>query len=283
MTNLMQDFTDIDQVALNQLRDAERSGDGVKLPFPALNIWVNNGDARMRANKDTCPMLYFGGWATDNETLGELILAGHAQTDLDKWAGFEGAGDKGNWQGRGSRTVTAAIIANRSRWLSPDGKTSGPHYDAAKGFKRQHVQWLALMYANSKPWGYVVLTAKGFQAMNVANAIKDWGAAIAPFRAALNAHTLPLSAFAITIGTSGAEPVYKEVGKSATSKITPMVAVIPPDLTAEKVAQRFITAPNVRINNEHLAQAADWLAAWGKNTKPAETIDDEAPAEDFAF
>lgn len=283
MTDLMKEFTDIDQVALNQLREAERGGEGVKLPFPALNVWVNNGDARMRANKDTAPLLYYGGWATDGEALGELILAGHVPSDLEKWAAFEGAGDRGNWQGRGSRTVTAAFVASRTRWLAPDGKTAGPHFDAAKGFKRQHVQWLVLLYILSKPWGYAVLTAKGYQAMNVANAIKDWGAAIQPHRAALNAQALPLSAFAITIGTTGPEPVFKDVGKSATSKITPMVAVIPPDLTADLVSKRFIGANNVRVNNERLAAATEWLAAWGKSTKPAEVIDDEAEPSEIAF
>jgi hypothetical protein len=274
----MKEFTDIDQVALNQLRDAERGGEGAKLPFPALNIWVNNGDARMKAAGTTCPMLYFGGWATDGEALGELILAGHVPSDLEKWTAFEGAGDRGGWQGRGSRTVTAAFIASRTRWLAPDGKSAGPHFDAAKGFKRQHVQWLTLLYILSKPWGYAVLTAKGYQAMNVANALKDWGAAIAPHRAALNAQSLPLSAFALTIGTVGPEPVWKEVGKSATSKITPMVAVIPPDLDSAKVAQRFIGANNVRVNNERLAAAADWLAAWGKAGKDT-TAPDDIPAE----
>lgn len=279
MADLMKDFTDIDQVALNQLRDAERGGEGVKLPFPTLNIWVNNGDARLKANATACPMLYYGGWATDNEALGELILAGHVPSDLEKWSAFEGAGDKGNWQGRGSRLVTAAIIASRSRWLAPDGKTAGPHFDAAKGLKRQHVQWLSLLYVNSKPWGYAVLTAKGYQAMNVTNAIKDWAAAIQPHRAALNAQALPLSAFAITLGTTGPEPVFKDVGKSATSKITPIVAVIPADLTAEKVAQRFIGAQNVRANNERLAQAADWLAAWKGKTEaePEPELEAEIP------
>ena len=278
--NLMQDFTDIDAVALDQLRTAEQGEGGVKLPFPVLNIFVMNGDPKQKAAATACPMLYFGGWAADSTKLGELILAGHVPSDLDKWSAFEGAGDKGSWQGRASRTVTAAFIASRSRWLAQDGKAYGAHYDAAKGFRRQHVQWLGLLYISSKPWGYAVLTAKGFQAKNVADGIKDWSAAIAPHRAALNAQALPLSAFAITIGTAGPEPVFKAVGQAAQSKITPIGAVLPAALSAEAVAQRFITAPNMRLNNEKLAAAREWLAAWSGQGKADPTEPTDEPTDE---
>jgi hypothetical protein len=283
MTDLMKDFTEIDTVALGNMREAERTGEGVNLPFPVLNVFVMNGDARQKAAGTICPMLYFGGWATDNDKLAEMLLDGKAQTDLDKWPAFEGAGDKGSWNGRASRTVTAAIVASRARWIGMDGK-AGPHFDREKGLTRQHVQWLSLLYNASKPWGYAVLTAKGYQAQNVAQAIKEWGAAIQPYRAALNAASLPLSAFAITLGTQGPEPKFTPVGKTATSKITPIEAVIPPDLSAERVSQRFIGAANVRANSERFAQAAEWLAAWGKGRAEAKPNPlEEVPADDFAF
>lgn len=280
MTDLMKDFSEIDELALGQLRDAEKTGDGVQLPFPVLNVFVFNGDPRQKAAVAACPMLYFGGWATDNDKLGELLLAGKLPADLDKWGGFEGAGDKGSWNGRGSRTVTAAIITSRSRWINQAGE-SGPHFDKAKGLTRRHQQWLALLYNASKPYGYAVLTAKGYQAQNVAKAITDWAAAIQPHRAALNAQALPLSAFAITLGTDGLEPNYTAVGKTSTSKITPIGAVIKAGLTAEMVGQRFIGAANVRGNTEHLAAAAEWLAAWkgkAKDERPA--AEDEQPVEE---
>lgn len=279
MTDLMKEFTEIDQVGLGQLRDAEKTGEGVQLPFPVLNVWVWNGDQKQKTSAAACPMLYFGGWATDSGKLGELILGGSVPSDLEKWSAFESAGDKGAWDGRGSRTVTAAVIAYRSRWLGKDGKVAGPHFDREKGLTRQHGQWLALLYINSKPWGYTVLTAKGYQAQNVAKAIKDWAAAIQPFRRELNAQNLPLSAFAITLGTQGAEPKFVAVGKDATSKITPIEAVIPADLTAERVAQRFIGATRVRENTDHLARAAEWLAAWGKGKADTAPAADEQPAE----
>lgn len=277
MTNLMQDFTDIDQVALNSLRDAERGGEGVRMPFPVLNVWVMSGQASLKALAAACPAQYFGGWACDNDELGDLILGGSVPSDLDKWSGFEGANKKGGtWNGRASRTVTGAFIASRARWINGNTGDSGAHFDKAKGLTRQHKQYLTLLYINSKPWGYAVLSAKGFQSKFVDEAIKAWGAAIQPHRAALNAQTLPLSAFAITIGTQGAEPYFQDVGQGNNkSKITPMSAVFPAELTAEKVAQRFIGAQNVRANNEHLAAAAEWLAAWNKGkTAPA----DEQPA-----
>ena len=281
MTNLMQDFTDIDAVALGQLREAERGGEGIKLPFPVLNLWVLNGAANLKALKDTCPAQYFGGWATDNDELGKLILDGTVPSDLDKWSAFEGAGKNGNaWNGRASRVATAAFIASRARWINGETNAAGPHYDKAKGMTRQHKQYLALLYISSKPWGYVVLSAKGWQTKYVYDAIKAWAAAIQPHRAALNATNLPLSAFALTIGTEGPEPKFQEKGSGkSTSPITPMGAVIKPGLTAEMVAQRFIGAPNLRANNDKRAQAAEWLAAWGKAGKDATAPDDE-PAEE---
>lgn len=278
MTDLMKDFTDIDTVVLGQLSDAERSGDGVKLPFPALNAWVYNGRAANKRDATAAPLLYFGGWATDDAELGKLILSGAVPSDLEKWVAFQDTGKKGNtWDGRGTRYITAAFIASRARWISQDGK-AGPHYDKAKGLTRQHKQYLTLLFINAKPWGYAVLSAKGWQTSNVDDALKAWAAAIAPHRAALNATALPLSAFALTIGTFGAEPHYKEVGQgSSKSIITPMIAGLLPD-SAEKVAQRFIGAPYMRDNAERLARAADWLAAWGKGGKDA-TAPDEVTAE----
>lgn len=277
MTDLMKDFTDIDAVTLGQLSDAERGGEGVKLPFPVLNAWVYNGKAANKRDAQTIPVLYFGGWATDNDELGKLVLNGSVPTDLDKWGGFEGAGTKGNtWNGRGTRYITAAFIASRARWIGQDGK-AGPHFDKAQGLTRQHKQYLTMLYVNAKPWAYAVLSAKGWQTSNVDNAIKAWAAAIAPHRAALNAATLPLSAFALTVGTFGPEPHFKEVGSgNSKSVITPMEAGLLPD-SAEKVAQRFIGAPLMRQNAERLAQAAEWLTAWGKGKDTAAAELDEAP------
>ena len=280
MTDLMKDFTAIDEVALGQLREAERGSEGVKLPFPVLNTWVYNGRAANKRDAQTAPLLYFGGWATDDGELGKLVQSGDVPSDLDKWVAFEDTGKKGNtWGGRGTRYITAAFIASRARWINSDGSKAGPQYDEAKGLKRQHKHYLTLLYINAKPWAYAVLSAKGYQTSEIDNSIKAWAAAIAPHRAALNATALPLSAFALTIGTFGPEPHYKEVGKGTNkSIITPMEAGLLPD-SAEKVAQRFITAPLMRQNNERLTAAADWLAAWGKAATAAQPADEPEETE----
>lgn len=276
MTDLMKDLNGIDEVALGQLREAEKTGEGVQLPFPVANFFVYNGDARQKTAAKDCPVLYFGGFAGDAHKITELVDAGDAPAPLAKWYPFEGAGEKGSWDGVGSRLVTISAITHRARWTSQDGR-SGPNYDAEAGLTRRHLQLLCLLYNDSKPWSYAVITAKGYQAQNLLGAISAWGKAIAPFRKELNAVALPLSAFALTIGTTGAEPKFVSVGKgNSTSKITPIEAVIPEGLTADMVGKRFIGAQNLRANAEHLDQARDWLAAW----KTGAVTRDEAPARE---
>lgn len=280
MPNLMEDFDEIGAHKLNQLREAEKSGDGVQLPFPAANIWVMNGAPNQKTATQSCPVLYYGGWATDAGKLDELLQAGHVPAGLDKWVAFDAPGDKGEWRGLGARVATAAFITHRARWISGDGRSSGPEYDAGAGLTRQHAQFLTLLYSNSKPWGYAVLTAKGYQVANVKAAIKAWEAAIAPFRKELNAATLPLSAFAISIGTYGAEPKFTPVGKGgSTSKITPIEAVIPAELSADKVRQRFIGSQHVYANAERLEQAREWLGTW-KTAAREEAAAAPEPQED---
>lgn len=264
--DLMKQLDGLEQHALDQLGEAGRMGDGAQLPFAAAVIYWHNGQASQRRLAKDCPPLYYGGWATDPDKINEMVEAGDVTGPLDTWSEFEGAGEKGSFRGVASRTLTIATIASRKRWISQDGKTAGPDYDKALGLTRQHLQLLALAYIGGKPWGHVTLTVKGWQVKYLGDAIAAWNKAIAPFRKELNATQIPLSAFAITLGTHGAEPNYLSVGQTATSKITPIQAVIPADLSAEKVGQRFIGAHNLRVNAERLDQAKEWLAAWKQGT-----------------
>lgn len=262
MTDLMKQMEGIDEAALGSLRDAEKTGEGVRLPFEVAYFhWMNGKPNAKNSAKDT-PALYFGGWAADQTKIGELVDSGAVPEYPAGFTAFEGAGDKGSWDGLCTRSLTISIIANRQRWVSADGRTSGPDFDRATGLTRRHLQMLTLAYMGGKPWGYAVLTAKGYQAQYLLAAVNDWAKAIAPFRKELNATQFPLSAFAITIGTKGDTPDFQSVGTTATSKITPIKAIIPEDLSAEKVSKRFIGAQNLRANAEHLSQAAEWLASW---------------------
>lgn len=271
--NLMSEVEGLEASALETLRDAARTGDGVQLPFPAANLWWFNGDARQKNAAKDCPPLYYGGWATDAGKLQELIDSEAMPGPLSKWSAFEGTGDKGSWQGLASRGLTFATLAYRKRWISQDGR-SGPDYNAEAGLTRQHMQTLALAYNDNKPWGYVVLTTKGYQVKYFTEAVAAWRKAIAPFRKALNApeSMFPISAFAITLGTTGAEPRYESVGKgTSTSKITPIQAVVPDNFDAKLAGGRFIGPQNLRASAEAIHQAAEWLAAWKKGA--------EAPAQ----
>jgi hypothetical protein len=277
--DLMQQLNGLEQNALDVLREAGRTGEGVQLPFPVANIWWHNGDARQKAAAKDCPPLYFGGWATDAGKLAELVDSEAVPSTLNKWTAFEGAGDKGAWQGLAARTLTVATLASRKRWIGQDGK-AGPDYDAAAGLTRQHLQTLALAYIDSKPWGYVVLTTKGFQVKFLTDALVAWEKAIGPHRKELNASQIPLSAFAITLGTAGTEPRFETVGRVTTNKITPVTAIIPDNLTAEMVGKRFIGPNNLRANAERVEQAREWLAAWKRGAEtPRQSDDAGAPEE----
>jgi hypothetical protein len=278
MTDLMKDLTELETAALDSLRQAEQTGEGVRLPFPVGYFHVINGDPRLKKAGETAPALYFGGWACDSDKMGELVDDGAVPALPVGFVAYEGQGEKGSYNGLCARAITISAVANRQRWISGDGTASGPHFDAAKGLTRRHLQLLAMIYTGGKPWGYGVLTAKGFQAQNVLKALGEWERAIAPLKKTLNATQFPLSCFAISLGTAGEQPVYESVGKTAQTKITPIKAIIPSDLDAEKLAKRFIGKNNLAINAERLAMAAEWLAAW--KAKDAQRAEPEAPAPD---
>lgn len=272
MTDLMKDLEGIAVFALDQLREAQRTSDAVSLPFPAPYIYAHNGDPRSKSHAQTCPVLYFGGWATDQTALGELIEDGSVPGALKGWTAFSGANDKGEYSNVGARALTFSFVGHRDRWLNSEGRASH-HFNKETGHTRRHIQVLALLYSDSKPWGYAVLVAKGYQAIYFYKALEAWKKAITPFLKELNGTQLPISAFAITIGNTGEAPTFEKVGKTAQSSITPLAAIIPADLNAEKVAKRFIGAANIAANAERLGMAKEWLAAWSK------ADDKEAPAE----
>lgn len=274
MTDLMKDLSEIDRAAtLAPLSQAEKGDGGVQLPFPVAYLWALNGDAKQKNAAKSCPPLYFGGLAGDSDALGELVEQGIIPGLPKGWTAYEGAGDKGSWNGLAGRTLAACFIASRTRWIGQNGE-SGPEYAPDKGLTRRHMQSLTFAYSDGKPWGYAVVTTKGYQVNYLTEAIAAWGKAIAPHRKALNAVGLPLSAFALTVGTQGDEPNFVSVGKAATSKITPLQAILPAELTAERVAQRFIGADRLRENAARLEQAREWLAAW--KSAPAKPVDDGA-------
>ena len=172
--DLMKSVEGLEASALETLRGADKTGEGVQLPFPAANIWWHNGDARQKNAAKDCPPLYFGGWAMDAGKLQELVDSEAVPVTLSKWSAFEGAGDKGSWSGIAARALTFATLATRKRWINQNTGQAGPDYDADAGLTRQHMQTLALAYIDAKPWGYVVLTTKGYQVKYFTEAVAAW-------------------------------------------------------------------------------------------------------------
>lgn len=271
MTDLMKELEGIEQAALDDLSRAAKLGEGVELPFAATYWWALNGQRSMSALARECPALFYGGWATDADK--------YHENALDPVQGvheYTGSGDKGQWNALATRVLHVAIIARRTRWLAKDGMTFSVHYKP--GFTRQHLQVLTLGFVAGKAWFPVVLSAKGYQAKYLLEAIKAWEKAIAPFKKELNATQFPVSCFVISLGTTGDKPEFVSVGKTgAQSTITPIQPVIPNDLDAGKLAKRFVGRDVIRINAERLAQAQDWLKAWHVASENGERNEYEEP------
>jgi len=277
MTDLLKELEGMEQSALDNLKDAEASGEGIRLPFPVPYIFVINGDAKMKAVAEKTPALYFGGWATDADQMGELIDAGVIPEFPKHFVAYEGVSGSNTWNGLCGRTVTLSVVARRQRWLNKDGDSS-PKFNKETGSTRRHVQILALVYSEGKPLGYCVVSAKGFQAGNLLGALKEWEIAISKHRKAINATTLPLSAFALTFGTAGDKPNFVSVGSGETREITPIQAIIPEDMSPEKVAKRFVGKVVLQENASRLEMAREWLEAWSTKVEQAH---EEPVAEEF--
>lgn len=258
-TDLMKELEGLEQNALNELAGAAHMGEGVELPFDAIYLWAQNGDAKMVSLKASAPALYFGGWATDAVKWQELELP-----MLDGMTQFLGQGkSEKTWDGLCTRELSFAYIGRRMRWLSKgDGvQTYRVKYD--EQHQRRHVQILGVLYAAKGPLCACVLSAKGYQAGNLLNAIATWDKETRPARKELNASQIPISAFVLTIGTRGDKREIEKVGKGTTqNEITPLRALLPDKLTADVVKKRFVGGAMIRENAERLVSARDWLNAW---------------------
>lgn len=250
------------QYEVDALREAESSGGGVRLPFPALFAHVKNGDQRMRGVVKDQPSLYFGGWEADGDQLAELIQSGVVSELPAAWATYEGSSGQKTWNAIGTRKLIVSYIAKRESWVDKEGQSRKPKYDPQHS--RRHLQVLVSLYANGGYYCPAVLTAKGFQAGFVLEALQAWDKAIAPLKKEINATALPRSAFWLEIGTDGEKPEFREVGNSATSIVTPMIACGVAELTAEKLKKRYVGKDVLANNIKMLAEASEWLKAWSE-------------------
>jgi hypothetical protein len=262
----------IDPNALNDGMLA--GGQSVQLPFTAPFFYVVNGDIRLKAMGG---VPYFGGWSVDAESC--LDAAQEYGQEMQP-LGFSRAESVG----RGnktieifqSRSILVAPIGIRRSWISEDPST-GSIKRAADYFAgaRQHTQLLAYVGHKDgiiKPWAPGVLTAKGWQANFLQDAIKAWKNHIEKARKAA-APNVPAWCFYLSLGTFGSEVKLKSVGKGSQSTITPIEAYLPDQVNAELLEKLYvgkqIYADMVALKED----AKEWLEAWGHPSPKAQQID----------
>lgn len=278
MTDLMKDLEDLELYALSKLNEAAQESSGTRLPFFSLYAHIINGNPQLKESK--CAARYFGGFSTDADKMAEAVENGDIPAYPAGWVSYTGASGEKEFPAMGTRAITVAVIKGRQSWLDKDGKSRAPDYDAQHS--RRHLQYLCA-YANAGSFfSPIVLTAKGHQVDRLIKSVEAWERAIAPHRKALNATKLPRSAFWFTIGTSGEKPVFEEVGKTTTHMITPVTAIVPPEMKTADVAGRFVGKDNVRLFAEFYEKAQEWLTAW-KAPEQVQNYEPEPPQVEEPF
>jgi len=228
---------------------SQQQEEGVRLPFPVSYFRWMNGDTKQKRAGDAT---YFGGWAVTAEMLetqvaltGQGLLPGFEKTTLI---------GESEYDAYISRLIAVATICKRKRWV---GSTS-------------HVQILAYAAEYSKadqsfkPWGQVVLTAKGYSSLYIERCLDNWSSATAAARRT-HANNLPAWAFYAFLGTFGNEIIVEQVGKSVKRPITPCQVYLPKDLSTidlDYLTKRYVSNEILLIMND-LAQSAEaWRLAW---------------------
>lgn len=241
--------------------------EGVRLPFPVAVMRWNNGDAR---NKKSADPTYFGGWAVSSDNMDELI----AQMGIGVHSSFVKTSlvnnDGKEYEAYISRTVTVAVCAKRKQW----------------GDKGSHVQIVALaaeLTADKKSfsnWAPVMLTAKGYSAKFMEDALSQWDSATAAARREF-AQGMPSQFFWAVIGTFGTEPVFESVGKAQKSTITPCKLWLPKEFNDAIITRHFVGKENMAKMAELSKLSEDWRKAWADKAgdKPAAPDVDQGQPE----
>jgi hypothetical protein len=146
--------------------------------------------------------------------------------------------DGGEFSAYTTRNIVVAPIGKRLSWLH-EGRRYASYIEGG----RRHMQVLAYLAdvhtengaKEIKPWGPVVLTAKGYQARNLLEAFVTWEKVTSAIRQKV-APGVPAWCFYMSVGTFGKERQAINVGKpGAQSPITPITAFIPEHLSDELV------------------------------------------------
>lgn len=261
----------------------------IKLPFDAPVLWVLNGSAQYKPLVKESPALYFGGWATDSETLESMdkIPNGMVKHEFVPKGGQP-------ISVYSARQVAVAVFGKR---MSSVDKESGVRYPGYHKNASPHLQVLAILAERDANKNYiplypVVLSAKGYQVGHINDALSDWSAKTNKARREF-ASGIRSELFWCWLGTFGNEPNYKNVGSgSKTSPITPVSCFIPENID-EKMVERMFVGERVAEEMDLYRQQADaWLGAWknksgGNGSSPVEEtgfdrVPEDPPDEDFS-
>jgi hypothetical protein len=259
----------------NALNDGMLTGgQSVQLPFTAPFFYVVNGDHRLKAMGGVS---YFGGWSVDAESCLDAAQEHGQQAQPLGFARAEAIGKNNKsieiFQ---SRSILVAPIAIRRSWVSED-PGSGSIKRAPDYFlgARQHIQVLVFIGHKDgiiKPWAPGVLTAKGWQANFLQDAIKNWKTHIEKVRRQV-APNVPAWCFYLSIGTFGTEIKIKSVGKGSQSNITPIEAYLPEQVTPELLEKLYVGKEIYSSMVGIKEDAREWLEAWGHPSPRAQQID----------
>jgi hypothetical protein len=248
-------------------------GESAELPFPVVYIWALNGQASYKTQGGA---LYFGGWACKSPDLHQVIEQQELALPLNWNAVTISSRDGGEFEAYTTRHIVVAPVGKRLSWLH-EGRRYATYIDGG----RRHLQVLAYLadvhnegkVKEIKPWGPVVLTAKGYQARNLLDAFTKWEKVTSPLRQKI-APGVPAWCFYMSIGTFGKERQPVNVGKPGTqSPITPITTFIPEHLNPELVESLFV---GNQVASKMVAlqeQATEWLNAW-KESSLAEPIEE---------
>lgn len=242
--------------------------EGVRLPFPVAVLRWLNGDAR---NKKAADPTYFGGWAVSSDNMEDLI----AQSGVGLHASFFEAelvnNDGKEYKAYIARSITVAVCAKRTQWIKGKGS---------------HMQILALAAELNQDkkaftaWAPVMLTAKGYSAKNINDALSKWDSATSAARREF-ASGMPSQFFWAAIGTFGQEPIFESVGKTQKSTITPCDAWLPKEFNDAIITRHFVGEENMKRMAELTKLSEEWRKAWAsKEGDKTEAPDNLAQGEE---
>lgn len=248
------------------------------LPFPFLRLNWFNGVPQNKAFKDT---RHFGGWFSGSDKVAE-DLTSLALDRLPAQFGNEQefvARDGKSFNAYEARFTYAAPIVLKDDWYS---ELNDQHVMT----KRHRIDLLAVLGTHSKgqpilPWGVAVLSAKGFAATAIVQAMRAFTKMTADIRR-VTAKDVPTMFFYVPIGTFGDKLITAPAGNSI---YTP-AQIMPVEwdegaVEAVYIAQEDWQDAMVGMQNDAKPWVKDTRASREKNAVNTEDVGSGVPTDDY--